>query len=124
MMKKIALSALLLQSSISFAQTVQLDELYQRYVEADYSSMELPEYNNEVDFKAVVAALDENMEGGVLVEFASPNDPETALTRATPADRAAAKFSQLKEGQMVQVKCTVEMASGSEYLSLGECNLK
>lgn len=107
MLKKIALSILLSQTSVSFAQTVQLDELYQRYVEADYSSLELPEYNNEVDFKAVVAALDENMEGGVLAELSSPNDPETALTRATPADRAAAKFSQLKEGQTVQVKCTV-----------------
>ena len=125
MIKKIILSLLLLQSTAIFAKTVQLDELYQRYSEADYSSLELAEYNTEVDFQAIVSALDENIEGGVLLEVAGLKDPATALARVVPVDTAAAaQFSQLQEGQKVHLKCTVEMASGSEYLSLGECAVK
>ncbi|MDM1763683.1 MULTISPECIES: hypothetical protein [unclassified Acinetobacter] len=124
MIKKIILSLLLLQSTAIFAKTVQLDELYQRYSEADYSSLELAEYNTEVDFQAIVSALDENIEGGVLLEVAGLKDSTTALARVVPVDTAAAQFSQLQEGQKVHLKCTVEMASGSEYLSLGECAVK
>lgn len=123
MIKKITLSLLLLQSASCFAKAIQLDEIYQRYSEADYSSLELPEYNTEIDFQAVVTALDENLEGGILLDVASVNDPETALARATPTETATAQFSQLQEGQKVHLKCTVEMASGSEYLSLGECSI-
>ena len=124
MIKKIILSLLLLQSTAIFAKTVQLDELYQRYSEADYSSLELAEYNTEVDFQAIVSALDENIEGSVLLEVAGLKDPTTALARVVPVDTAAAQFSKLQEGQKVHLKCTVEMASGSEYLSLGECAVK
>ena len=124
MNKKILLAGLCLVSSSVFAQTVDLGDLYSRYEQADFSSMELPEYNQTIAFQAVIVSSEQNLEGGALLEIGSVQEPETTLARITPADSEAAKFAKLKSGQKVKLECNVEMTMGSDCLGLGDCTLK
>ena len=124
MLKKIACSVLLLQSSVSFAQTVQLDELYQRYVEADYMSSELEEFNTKIEFKSIIAELDENLAGDLLLRLAGPNEPNAVIARATSSNAQVKKFSQLQEGDIVKMQCLLQFTMNADYLALSECEIK
>ena len=124
MNNKILFVWLSLISTTLFAKSVSLEDLYSRYEKADYSSMELPEYQKTINFEAVVVNLDKNIQGDTLIEVASPDDAEVAMARVTPASSEENKFTQLKVGQKVNLECYVEMTMGSEYLGLGECKIK
>lgn len=124
MKKKILLISLMSISSSLFAKSIHLDDLYSRYEQADYSSMELAEYHQTVDFQAVIVDVDQNLSGDALIEIASPTDPETTLARVVPASSSEVKFAHVNAGQQVKLECQLEMTMGSEYLGFGECELK
>lgn len=121
-MKKIILASLVLLSTNTFAQSIDLSDLYARYTEADFSSMELAEFNQTVDFQANIVSAEENLQGGALFEIATLDDPETAVARITPANDA--EFFKVKAGKKVNLQCQLEMTMGSEYLAFGDCVLK
>lgn len=113
-----------LTATHSFAKTVELDDLYARYQQADYSTLELEEFDQEIEFKGVIAGRDHNLSGGTVFDISSPSDPETAVARLLPREDVEKKFQKLKDGQSIQAKCILGMASGSDFMTLDECELK
>lgn len=124
MNNKILLICLSLIPSTLFAKTINLDDLYSRFERADFSTMELPEYQKTMSFDAVVVNLDKSIQGDQLIEISSTDDTNVAVARITPALSDESKFKQLKVGQKVHLECQLEMTMGSEYLGFGECKLK
>ena len=122
--KTIILSLSFLTVTHSFAKTIQLDDLYERYQEDDYSTLGLEEFGQEIEFKGVIAGRDENLSGGVVFDISSPAQPETVIARLLPSANGEKKFQKLKDGQSIQAKCTLGMASGSDFMTLDECEIK
>ena len=123
-MKKILLLSSMLISTSVLATPVSLDDLYARYVEADYQSHELPEFDTEIEFISSVDEVSENLSGEMLLFLKSASQPDEVIARANPSGQGLAKFSKVKAGQNIVMKCQLQFTMNSDYLSFGHCELK
>lgn len=99
---------------------ISLSKLYQSYEEAGHSALSMPEYDQAVRFTAVVLEQSTSM-------------ADTALTSATDADgeveyarltSEGGKLAALPPGTAFTATCTVGFTSGTEYLSLTDCEVE
>lgn len=123
-MKKFFLLSSVLISTSVLATPVSLDDLYARYVEADYQSHELPEFDTEIEFISLVDEVSENLSGEMLLFLKSANQPDEVIARANPSEQGMAKFSKVKASENIVMKCQLQFTMNSDYLSFGQCELK
>lgn len=99
---------------------ISLSKLYQSYEEAGHSALSMPEYDQAVRFTAVVLEQSTSMADTSLTS-ATDADGEVEYARLTGED---GKLAALPPGTAFTATCTVGFTSGTEYLSLTDCEVE
>ncbi|WP_223621856.1 hypothetical protein [Lysobacter sp. ESA13C] len=99
---------------------ISLSKLYQSYEEAGHSALSMPEYDQAVRFTAVVLEQSTSMADTALTS-ATDADGEVEYARLTSED---GKLAALPPGTAFTATCTVGFTSGTEYLSLTDCEVE
>lgn len=134
-MKRLSVLLLLLISSASFAvesapRQVDLGKLYQSYVKAGRSTMDLPEFEKRISFSGVAMEVTQGFKrgagsanGGTLLK-AGVASSDDVLARLVARDATnEAKMEVLKSRAAFKATCTVAFASGANFIPLQDCVL-
>lgn len=104
--------------------TVSLGDLYERYADADYSSMAMPEFGQEITVSGIALDVPQSLAGNALLS-AGEEGWSDELARLTAVDDSESrKLEALQPGEAFTAVCTLGMTSNSPEMSLQDCAFK
>ena len=105
---------------------ISLGQLYAKYADEDYSSMSMPELNQEFAITGIVLGHSRSAVGHSSILFAgddAASDEELARLGARD-EHESKKMDALKVGDRFAAVCVLDMTSGSRFMSLSDCVFK
>ncbi len=110
-------------TSIS-AQKADLGKLYKSYVTRGHSTLSMPEYKKAVEVTGVVLQQSKSVTGNVLTSVSAVGS-NRLMARLVPANaNEATRMAAFSAKKKITTVCTVDFASGTEYLPLTDCYVK
>lgn len=128
-LKKTLVSIAMLCSVVSFTanaetKSVSLKELYESYVNNNYSTLTLPEYNKPVEFSGIVIRKSNSLAGNIII-VAGTSNSDDELARLTWEDNNQSdQLGELQVNSKFTAECILGFASNADYIPFNNCELK